>query len=147
MANRAALGLVSLLPPELTEPPLNVYRATLHPDGLVAHSSNAHEWVASWLDALRRQALLTGDAGVQQLYDEVSMYPASIAALDARSDPFPDPPVVLSLALTTPFGDVTMFTTLTTFGTALDITLEELAVELFWPADEPSGGVLRAMAP
>lgn len=143
MANRAAFGLVALLPETLVSTPLNVYRATLHPDGLVAHSPNAHEWVGSWLDALRRQALLTGDPVVQDLYDEVSMYPAAIDAFGAG--PIDDPPVVLPITLTFPAGPVSLFTTLTTFGTALDITLEEIAVELFWPADDESAVRLRAM--
>lgn len=145
MANTAAGGLVSLLPPELVTDPLNVYRVTLHPDGLVARSRNASAWVGSWLDTLRRQALLTGDRDVQDLYDEVSMYPAGVAALDARSAPA-DPPVVITVDLDTAAGPVSMFTTITTFGTALDVTLDELTVELFWPADAASAVVLRSLA-
>lgn len=146
MANAAAFGLVSLLPPVLVSDPLNVYRITLHPDGLARLSPNADEWVVAWLDTLRRQALLTGDDGVQALYDEVSMYPASISALDASGLPGADPPVVLPVTLDTPAGRASLFTTLTTFGTALDITLDELTVELFWPADPESAEVLRLMA-
>jgi transcriptional regulator with XRE-family HTH domain len=146
LANSATFGIVSSLPADLVTPPVNVYRAALHPDGLVARSANANEWVAAWLDTLRRQALITGDAGVQQLYDEVAMYPDSVAALDDRAGATPERPVVTSIQLDTAAGELTMFTTLTTFGTALDITLDELAVELFWPADESSAAVLRALA-
>lgn len=146
MANAAAFGLVSLLPAELATDPLNVYRITLHPDGLVRHSPNPDEWVVSWLDTLRRQALLTGDAAVQALYDEVSMYPAAISALDASGLPTDDPPVVIPVTLDTPAGRASLFTTLTTFGTALDITLDELMVELFWPADTRSAEVLRRLS-
>jgi transcriptional regulator with XRE-family HTH domain len=146
MANSAASGLVGLVSPELVGPRLNVYRATLHPDGLVRHSPNAGEWVPSWLDVLRRQAILTGDPEVQALYDEVSMYPAATAALDSRPLPTEDPAVVIVVALDTPGGPTSMFTTLTTFGTALDVTLDELTVELFWPADPESAEVLRRLA-
>jgi transcriptional regulator with XRE-family HTH domain len=146
MANAAAFRLVSLLPPELVTDPLNVYRITLHPDGLVQHSPNPDEWVVSWLDTLRRQALLTGDAEVQALYDEVSMHPAAVSALDASGLPSGDPSVVIPVTLDTPAGRASLFTTLTTFGTALDITLDELMVELFWPADAVSGEVLRRLA-
>lgn len=146
MANVAAFGLVALLPEHLVTDPLNVYRITLHPDGLARHSPNADEWVVAWLDTLRRQALLTGDAEVQALYDEVSMYPAAISALDASGLPSDDPPVVIAVTLDTPAGQASLFTTLTTFGTALDITLDELTVELFWPADPDSAGVLRRLA-
>lgn len=145
MANAAAFGLVSLLPEHLMTDPLNVYRITLHPDGLARRSPNSDEWVASWLDTLRRQALLTGDADVQALYDEVSMYPAAISALDTSGIPSEDPPVVIPVTLDTPGGRASLFTTLTTFGTALDITLDELTIELFWPADAASGDVLAGL--
>lgn len=145
MANSAAFGLVSLLPEGLVVDPLNVYRITLHPGGLVDRSPNANEWVVSWLDTLRRQALLTGDSEVQRLYDEVSMYPAAIAALDAGGLPSADPPVVIPVTLETPAGTASLFTTVTTFGTALDITLDELTIELFWPADAGSADVLAAL--
>lgn len=143
MANPAAFGLVAMLPEHLVTDPLNVYRITLHPDGLARHSPNADEWVAAWLDTLRRQALLTGDPEVQALYDEVTMYPAAIAALDAAGLPPDDPPVVITVTLDTPAGRTALFTTLTTFGTALDVTLDELTIELFWPADPGSAEVLR----
>jgi hypothetical protein len=146
MANSAAFGLVTLLPPELVTDPLNVYRITLHPDGLARYSPNADEWVVSWLDTLRRQALLTGAGEVQELYDEVSMYPAAISALDASGLPSDDPPVVIPVTLDVPAGRASLFTTLTTFGTALDITLDELTIELFWPADAESADVLRRLA-
>lgn len=146
LANRAAGSLVALLPSHLLEPPLNVYRATLHPEGLVRMSPNAGEWVARWLHDLRRQALLSGDADVVALYDEVSMYPASVAALDERPDSPAGRDVVMRVELATPAGDLAMFTTLTTFGTPVDITLDELVIELFWPADTASGEVLRALA-
>ena len=145
MANGAARGLVSSLPAHLMTDPLNVYRITLHPDGLARRSPNADEWVVSWLDTLRRQALSTGDPDVQALYDEVSMYPASISALDASGLPSEDTPVVIPVTLDMPAGRASLFTTLTTFGTALDITLDELTVELFWPADAESAEVLRGL--
>ena len=62
---------------------------------------------------------------------------AQIAPLvaGARGD---DPPIVVPFCLSTPLGEVSMFTTLTTFGTPRDITLEELSIELFYPADDAS---------
>lgn len=146
LANGAAGALVGLLPAHLLEPPINVYRVTLHPDGLVRLSPNADQWVARWLHDLRRQALLTGDADVEALYDEVSMYPAAVSALDDRPEPGVGRDVVMRVELVTPIGEVAMFTTLTTFGTPVDITLDELVIELFWPADAASGDVLRALA-
>ena len=73
------------------------------------------------------------------------MYPAAISALDASGSPVGDPPVVIPVPLDTPAGRASFFTTLTTFGTALDVTLDELTVELFWPADPDSADVLRRL--
>ena len=74
------------------------------------------------------------------------MYPAAVAALDERPDSPAGRDVVMRVELATPAGDLAMFTTLTTFGTPVDITLDELVIELFWPADTASGDVLRALA-
>ena len=146
LANAATLVLVDLLPDHLTEPPVNVYRAVLHPDGLAGRSPNAIEWVGSWLHGLRRQVLASGDLELAALYDEVSMYPAALAALDAVPEAPTAPDVVLAVRLTTPAGELSMFTTLTTFGTAQDVTLDELAIELFWPADPDTAERLRRLA-
>lgn len=146
LANRAAGALIGMLPDHLLAPPANVYRAVLHPEGLAGLSPNTDEWVGSWLHTLRRQTLLAGDPGLASLYDEVSMFPAAVAALDAAPDPPSEPDVVLSVRLRTGVGEVSMFTTLTTFGTAQDITLDEIAVELFWPTDQRSAELLRRLA-
>lgn len=142
LANRAAFGLVSMLPEHLLEPPVNVYRAVLHPDGLAGRSPNAAEWVPTWLHALRREALLTADPAVVALYDEVAMYP--VAQHDGP-DPHAEPAVVISVDLETPAGPLSMFTTMTTFGTPQDVTLDELTIELFWPADSESADTLGAL--
>ncbi len=144
LANRAARALVELLPAHLLEPPVNVYRAVLHPDGLAGRSPNAAEWVPTWLQALRREALATGDPAVVALYDEVAMYP--VAAASDGPEPGDGPAVVISVTLDTPAGRLSLFTTITTFGTPQDVTLDELTVELFWPADPDSAEVLRAIA-
>ena len=146
LANRSTGALVALLPEHLLVPPVNVYRAVLHPDGLAGRSPNTAEWVGSWLHGLRRLTLLTANPDLVRLYDEVSMYPAGVAALDAAPEPPAEPDVVLSVRIETPVGELSMFTTLTTFGTAQDITLDELAVELFWPTDEASADLLRRLA-
>lgn len=143
LANRAALALVGLLPAHLLEAPVNVYRAVLHPDGLAGRSPNAAEWVPTWLHALRREALLTADPAVVALYDEVAMYPG---AAHAGPEPDNEPAVVISVVLDTPAGPLSMFTTMTTFGTPQDVTLDELTIELFWPTDAASGEVLRLLA-
>lgn len=142
-ANAAATTLTAGLPDELLGPPANVYRLCLHPDGLAGRTLNFGEWSGYLLHQLRRTVILTGDPLARALQKEVLAYPgvAGVAARSAASDP---------AALLVPFvldvgggQRLSMFTTLTTFGTPLDVTLSELAVELFYPADDESANMLR----
>lgn len=142
--NAAASALTAGLPEELLGPPANVYRLCLHPNGLAGRTLNFAEWAGYLLHQLRRTVALTGDAGLAALEKEVRDYPGvAAAAAGARRTP-PE-----SASLLIPFvldvgggGRLSMFTTLTTFGTPLDVTLAELAVELFYPADAESAGLL-----
>lgn len=91
--------------------------------------------------------MVTGDPTLVALLDEVSNYPnvVQIAPLvDAnRRD---EPPILVPFQLSTPLGQLSLFTTLTTFGTPLDVTIDELAIELFFPADDASDRMLTALA-
>ncbi|MGD9999063.1 MAG: helix-turn-helix domain-containing protein [Ilumatobacteraceae bacterium] len=147
LANRAAMGLTVGVDPALLGPPMNVYRVCLHPDGLADRTTNFTDWAAYLLQQLRRTITLTGDAQLQAILDEVLEYPnvsriaplADIAAWD-------DPPLLVPFRFETPLGEVSLFTTLTTFGTPLDVTIDEIAVELFFPADDASEAILREAA-
>jgi len=143
-ANAAAGALVAGLPGELLGPPLNVYRASLHPDGLAAATVNFEAWAPTLLDQLRRSVAATGDPQVQALLDEVGAYP-NVAALVGRATASvgEEPPLLVPLRLRGEAGELSLFTTLTTFGTPRDVTLDELAVELFFPADEATATLLR----
>jgi transcriptional regulator with XRE-family HTH domain len=144
-ANDAALALTALVAPHLLEPPINVVRLTMHADGLAGRSPNVEEWAGPILQQLRRQVVLTGDADLEALVAEVSGEPIVRAALERRPVPFDAPPILLvPFRLDTPRGELSLFTTLTTFGTPMDVTLDELIVELFWPADESTATLLRA---
>jgi transcriptional regulator with XRE-family HTH domain len=146
LANKAAGALTAVLPPELAGPPVNVYRACLHPDGLAGRTLNLDEWAQYLLGQLRRAVALTADPELDQLLAEVSRYP-NIADLGTRSEPaLDDPQLLIPFRVEIAGREVSMFTTLTSFGTPLDVTLDELAVELFFPADEPSEQFLRDAA-
>jgi len=147
MANSAATALVADLPPELLAPSMNVYRFSLHPAGLWARSTNPEEWGAYLVWQLERSLMLTADAGLQALHDEVTAYP-NVASLQRRGRAsLEEAPIVVPFRFPTPDGgELSMFTTLTTFGTPRDITLDELAVELFYPADDASDALLRGTA-
>ncbi len=146
MANPPAMALAALLPPALLQPVFNVFRASLHPQGLAAYTENFADWASYLLRALRRAIASSGDGGLQQLQDEVLAYPdvaalASAMPVDASSEP----PLLVPCVLRLPQGRLAMFTTLTTFGTPRDITLDELCVELFYPADASSAALLQAL--
>ncbi|AXV05126.1 Transcriptional regulator, Cro/CI family [Euzebya pacifica] len=131
-ANAGALALIEGVAPELASPTLNVFRVSLHPDGLAARTRNFEEWGSYLLWQLEHQLALSGDAGLAALLEEVRGYP-NVAALPTCM-PDEDPMLVLTVDLVDP--DLSLFTTLTTFGTPRDITLDELMIELFYPADD-----------
>jgi transcriptional regulator with XRE-family HTH domain len=147
LTNRAAGLLVVGLPAELLGPPLNVFRVCLHPDGLARRTRNFEEWSTYLLGQLQRLAVLTADPAVTDLAEEVAAYP-NVAALDdwRRRVPSDEPALLIPLRLDIDGVELSLFTTLTTFGTPQDITLSELAVELFFPADDRSDAMLHGAA-
>jgi transcriptional regulator with XRE-family HTH domain len=146
LANQAALQLLVGLPEHLLGPPVNVFRVCLHPDGIAARTRNFGEWAAYLLGQLHRTAAVTGDVAVRDLADEVMQYPNVAALGDWRGAPADEIELLIPLRLTVEDGELSLFTTLTTFGTPQDITLDELAVELFFPADDATDARLRTGA-
>lgn len=147
LANDAAASLTAGLPDELLGPSLNVYRLTLHPDGLSGRILNFPDLAGSMVQHLRHSATVTGDPAVEALLQEVLGYP-NVAHIRPLLDlaGSSDPPLLVPFRVATPAGELSLFTTLTTFGTPLDVTLEELVVELFYPADDASAELLRSLA-
>ena len=144
-ANRPALGLLADgVAPELLAPPTNTLRLVLHPDGLAPRIANLGEYSAHLLDRLRRQAAASGDAALVALHEELAGYPG--VRDDGGAPTSPADLLFVPLVLRTPEATLTFFSTIATFGTALDITLAELAVESFFPADEETSAALRAFA-
>jgi len=144
LANSAASALAEGVPEHVLGPVLNVYRVCLHPEGLAARTTNFGDWATYLLQQLRRTMVLTGDPAVGALWDEVTHYPNVAAELAGGAPPVWDqPPIVVPLRLMAGETELSLFTTLTTFGTPRDVTLDELAVELFFPEDEVTEAVLR----
>ncbi len=143
-SNAAASILVEGVAAELLAPPVNVLRLSLHPDGLGRHIVNLEQWAEHVLGRLRRQALVTGDEELAALGVELETYTAGLGV--DRSRPSGEGPedVALPMVLDRDQGRLRLLTTLTTFGTALDVTLAELALEAFLPADAETGAILRA---
>ena len=146
LANEAAATLVADLPPALLGPPINVYRVCLHPDGLASRTVNFEDWATYLLGQLRRSITLTGDEALVGLADEVRAYPdVAVLADRPRANEWDDPPLLVPFVVRLGGDEVSLFTTLTTFGTPLDVTLDELAIELFFPADDRSEAIVRGL--
>ena len=144
LANEAAGRLLANVAPSLLTPPINLMRLSLHPDGLSAAIINLDEIRSHMLHRLRRQVAQTGDAQLTALLRELAALPHAPAADAPLHDPFAG--MVLPLRLRLPLGELNLFTTLTVFGSPVEVTLSELAIEAFFPADAASAEILRRMA-
>jgi transcriptional regulator with XRE-family HTH domain len=142
-ANASVALFMAGLPPALLTPP-NVLRASLHPDGLAARIVNLREWRAHVLGRLRRQVARSADPELAALYHELRGYG------DGADPPESEPPgpgdVVLPLRLRHGDRELSFFSTVTAFGTPFDITVAELAIESFSPADRETSEFLREAA-
>jgi transcriptional regulator with XRE-family HTH domain len=126
--------------PQLMQPPVNVLRLSLHPQGLAARILNLGEWRAHLLERLHHQVALTADPVLATLAEELRGYPAP---------PAPEPTsahaVAVPLRVQSAAGPLSFISTITVFGTPIDITLAELALETFFPADEATAQALRRL--
>ena len=139
--NRAVTHLLAGLPADLLAPPLNVLRLSLHPRGLAPRILNLAQWRGHLLARLRQQVAASADTVLAQLLDELKAYPAPAAAA-----PHPaEPAMVVPLQLASPAGTLSFISTTTVFGTPVDITLSELALETFFPADAATAAALRRL--
>jgi hypothetical protein len=147
-ANRAVGMLLTGVAPELLEPPVNVLRVSLHPAGLAPRIINPGPWREHVLARLERQAALTADPVLIALHEELRRYDvpdATAGSARAAVDPYAG--LVMLLQLRSDLGVHSFFTTTTVFGTANDITLTELAIESFFPADTATAEALRRTLP
>jgi hypothetical protein len=139
LASNDALGLLlEGVAPELLEPPANALRVALHPRGIAPRTLNLGEWSAHLLQRLRREAQITGDALLESLYDELADYPGVETTAPHSEVQSSDIVLPLKLRDTDGKSELAFFSTLSTFGTPLDITLAELAIEAVYPANAPT---------
>jgi transcriptional regulator with XRE-family HTH domain len=141
-ANDSMTAFLSGLPDQLAGPPLNMLRATLHPHGLARQIRNLDQWRAHVLRRVRRQVERTGAEGLGHLLAELEGYGASDSTF---TDPV-DQDLVVPLQMATPYGDLALLYAATVFGSPRDVTLDEIAIETFFPADASTADMLRAMA-
>jgi MmyB-like transcription regulator ligand binding domain len=142
-ANEAVALLTAGCAPALLEPPCNVLRLCLHPDGLAPRITTLGSWRAHLLGRLRHQVAATGDPALAALLDELRAYPAPPA------DPGPAHAApVVPVRLRGPDGrELAFLSTTTLFGTPGDVTVAELAIEAFLPADDATAELLGAARP
>jgi transcriptional regulator with XRE-family HTH domain len=142
-SNSALTLLLEGVDDELLVPPVNALRLALHPKGMARRVLNLAEWRAHLLHRLDRVAGLTGDAELLALQRELETYPAPAH----EAPPQPDGELMVGLKLATADGgDLSFFSVISTFGTALDVTVAELSIEAFFPANPVTAEALATAA-
>jgi transcriptional regulator with XRE-family HTH domain len=145
-SNDALAVLLDGVAPELLKAPANVLRIALHPEGMAPRTVNLAEWSAHLMQRLRREMLLTADPRLERLHEELAGYPG--VELSASGGRLEAHEIVLPVRLREGDRELAFFSTLSTFGTAVDITLAELSIEAFYPANAYTANrLLRDVAP
>jgi hypothetical protein len=137
--NDAIAVLIEGCDPALLAPPINAMRVSLHPDGMAPRIVNLPEWRAHALERVRRQVRATRDPRLAELLDEVSAYPGGEAEHPDPSD------VAVPLRLRHNGKELAFFSMIAVVGAPLDITVAEVAIESFYPADAETAEVLHAL--
>jgi transcriptional regulator with XRE-family HTH domain len=138
-ANSSIAMFTAEAAPWLLEPPVNVLRLSLHPEGMAPRIVNLAEWRAHLLGQLHRRAQAMGDPRLHQLHDELQSYPGDTGGSPSATD------VVLPLRYRHGDQELSFFSISAAVGTATDVTVEELAIESFYPADDATAAALRAL--
>ena len=140
--NRAVPLMTQGVADHLLAPPVNVLRLSLHPEGMAPRIANLGEWRAHLLDRLGRDAVASGDPALFALHDELASYPGGGGGhsvdLDAGA-------IAVPLRIRAGDQELSLLSTNTKFGTAVDVTVSELSIESFFPADDETAAALQAI--
>jgi transcriptional regulator with XRE-family HTH domain len=139
-ANSGIALLTEGCAPDLLAPPVNVLRLSLHPDGMAPRIANLGQWRGHLLTQLRHRALALADERLSELHDELTGYPGG------TDEPAQPDGVVLPLRYRHRGKELALFSISAAVGTATDVTVQELTIESFYPADAHTAAVLRAAA-
>jgi len=146
-SNNAVQPLLAGVGPSLLRPPVNALRLSLHPDGLAPRIANLAEWRSHLFARLRRQIEVTADPILEELLKELCGYPApDESGTAATGDDEEYAGVFVPFRIATEQGILSFISTTTIFGTPVDITLSELALESFFPADATTSTILRSIS-
>jgi transcriptional regulator with XRE-family HTH domain len=136
--------LLAGVDPSLVQPPANVLRLSLHPQGLAPKIANLQQWRAHLFERLRHQVQVTGDPVLADLLEELRAYPVPEGSDTHLAGELLG--VAMPFQFRTDAGMLTFISTTTVFGTPVDVTLQELALETFFPADAFTAGAMRQLA-
>ncbi len=143
-ANRAIAMLLEGVSARLLEPPVNAMRITLHPEGLAPHILNFREWRDHLLRQMERQLALLRFQPLRELYEEVSAFPVPPGGEERAGR---DSPFALPMVIEHEGRRLSFLSTIATFNTPLDVTVSELAIETFLPAEPETAENLRLLMP
>jgi transcriptional regulator with XRE-family HTH domain len=146
-ANRAVAPLLADCAPELLTGTINVLRLSLHPNGLAPRIDNYAQWRSHLLQRVARGIELSADPELIALHEELLGYPAPPQATSSIVRPEPMHEIVIPMRLRSPLGLLSFISTTTVFGSPLEVSLSELAIEAFYPADAATAEALRRAQP
>jgi hypothetical protein len=149
-ANRGIMMLLDGVPERLLQPPLNAMRLTLHPEGLAPRIRNLRAWRGHLLTQMERQIALRRSEPLRALYEEVAAYPVPEAESGAESGAAaetqePAPYFALPLQIEHEGRTLSFISSISTFNTPMDVTVAELAIETFLPADPATVKYLHSL--
>lgn len=139
-ANAPLMALMAGVAPHLLEPPVNALRVSLHPEGAAPRIVNLAEWRSALFQRLREQIDASADPALTVLLEELKAYPGGEAGAAATTHP-----LAIPMILETPLGRLSMLSMSAVFGSPVDVTLSELAIESFLPADDATFEALRKL--
>ena len=142
VTNGALAPLIGDASPALLAAPINALRLSLHPEGMAPRIVNWHAWRAHLLTRLQRQIDTSADPALAALHEELASYPTPPGVVNASAEPIAHH-IAVPLRVRTVLGELAFYSTTTVFGTPVDITLSELAIEAFFPADQQTARALR----
>ncbi len=145
LSNRMVAPFLTGVDPQLLEPPVNLLRVSLHPGGLAPRIVNLEQWREHLFARLQIQIRSTSDTGLADLLSELQAYPGQTTHEEVRLQG-EHLGVLMPFLVHTPFGVLNLISTTTVFGSPTDITLQELALETFFPGDEATARALEALS-
>ncbi|MET9551387.1 helix-turn-helix transcriptional regulator [Streptomyces sp. NPDC006645] len=150
MTNAPVDHFLAEVDPELLAAPLNMVRLGLDPRGLASRIVNLAEVRTVLRARLSRQIARTGDPVVAALYDEFFAADGPEGPARSGGSEGARPPLESEVATPMIFrfreGELSLFSTITTFGTPQDITLDEISIESYYPSDAAGAALLRGLA-